>query len=257
MSIAAPTIARLDRLVAPVHHESSPKRLGRTAGLLYLLVGIFGAFAIGIVYPAIYVAGDAAKTTANVVANSGLVRGAVVADLFQATVWIFLAMVLYRLLKPVNKSVASAMVVLAAIGAGITCFNVVFEFEGWRVATGAVNATALGTAGSNALVLLLLDAQHFGIFVAQVFMGLWLAPLGYLAYKSGRFPKALGVVLIVATVTYLVDVLAVLTFPDVAKGTHVVVSAVATIAEAWMVGYLLVIGARTLPEDAPAARTLS
>ena len=45
---------------------------------------------------------------------------AVVADLVQATIWVFLAMTLYLLLKHVNKSVASAMVVFVAIGAGIT-----------------------------------------------------------------------------------------------------------------------------------------
>src|SRR3989442_11113030 len=44
-----------------------------------------------------------------------------------------------------------------------TLFRSVFEFEGLRVATGAVNLAALGTAGSNAVVLLLLDTQHYGI----------------------------------------------------------------------------------------------
>ena len=107
-------------------------------------------------------AGDAATTAANVVANSGLVRVGVVADLFQATVCVFLGMTLYLLLKHVHKSAASAMVVLVAIGTGIMCLNAVFEFEGLRVATGAVNLAAFGTAGSNALVLLLLDTQHYG-----------------------------------------------------------------------------------------------
>jgi len=65
--------------------------------------------------------------------------------------------VLYLLLKHVNKSVAMAMVVL--------------------VATGAVNLAAFGTTGSNAMVLLLLDTQHYGIFIAQIFFGLWLVPL--------------------------------------------------------------------------------
>src|SRR5205085_10150985 len=145
---------------------NAPKRLARTAGVLYLLVAIFGGFALGFLYPKIYVAGDAAKTAGNVIANSGLVRLGVVADLVQATVWVFLAMTLYRLLQHVNKSVASAMVVLAAIGAGITCLNVVFEFEALRVATGAVNLAAFGAAGSHALVLLLVDTQHYGVFVA-------------------------------------------------------------------------------------------
>src|SRR5947209_1052837 len=161
---------------------NSPKRLARIAGVLYLAVGIFGAFAQGFVDLKMYAASNAAATAGHVVANAGLVRLGVVADLFQATVWVFLAMTLYLLLKHVNKSAASAMVVLAAIGASIVCLNAVFEFEGLRVATGAVNLAALGTAGSNALVLLLLDTQHYGTLIAQVFFGLWLVPLGYLAY---------------------------------------------------------------------------
>src|SRR5919112_5590308 len=102
---------------------NSPKRLARIAGLLYLLVAVFGGFALGYVYPKIYVAGDAAKTAGNLVANSGLVRLGVVADLFQATVVVFVAITLYQLLKHVNKSVAGTMVVLAAIGGGINCLT--------------------------------------------------------------------------------------------------------------------------------------
>src|SRR5438552_18974910 len=117
---------------------NSQKRMARIAGVLYLLVGIFGGFAEGFVEPKMYVAGDAATTAGNLLANSGLVRIGVVADLFQATVWVFLGLTLYLLLKHVNKSVARAMVVLVAIGASIVCLNTVFEFEGLRTATGAV-----------------------------------------------------------------------------------------------------------------------
>ncbi|MGH2416687.1 MAG: DUF4386 domain-containing protein, partial [Microcystaceae cyanobacterium] len=153
---------------------NSPKRLARIAGILYLLVGIFGGFAQAFVYPKMYIAGDATTTTTNLIENAGLVRTGIVADLFQATVWVFVAMTLYRLLKHVNKSVAGAMVILAAIGASITCLNAVFEFEALRVATGAVNLASFGTLGSNTLVLLLVDAHHYGLLITQIFFGLWL-----------------------------------------------------------------------------------
>ena len=224
---------------------TSPKRLARIAGVLYLLVGIFGGFAQGFLYPKIYVAGDAAKTAANLVDNSGLVRVGVVADLFQATVWVCVAMTLYVLLRHVNTSVARAMVVFAGIGAGITCLNAVFEFEALRAATGAVNLATLGTAGSNALVLLLVDTQHYGLLIASIFMGLWLAPMGYLAYRSGWFPRALGILLVVGCICYLVDMLAAFLVPDVSKAIHGFVTIPSAIAEIWMVGYLLVIGVKT------------
>src|SRR6202790_4408642 len=174
-------------------NTTSPKRLARIAGALYLLNAIIAGFAYGFVEIRMYVVVNAAATASTLLANSGLVRLGVVADLFQATVWVFLGMTLYLLLKHVHKSVARAMLVLVAIGASIVCLNTVFEFEGLRAATGAVNLAALGTAGSNALVLLLLDTQHYGIFIAQIFFGLWLVPLGDLAYKSaGSVPTWLG-----------------------------------------------------------------
>ncbi len=44
---------------------------------------------------------------------------------------------------------------------------------------------------------------------SKIFFGLWLVPLGYLAYKSEMFPKALGVMLIAGGACYLVGLLAV------------------------------------------------
>ena len=106
---------------------SSPKQLARIAGLLYLIVGVFGAFAIGYVTPLVYASGDALTTATNVSANAGLVRASVLADLIQATVFVFLAMVLFAILKDVNRSVARAMVILVAIATAVMCLNEVFQ----------------------------------------------------------------------------------------------------------------------------------
>ncbi len=225
---------------------TSPKRLARIAGVLYLINAVFGFFAFGYVVGKVYVAGDAAKTAANVVANPGLVRIGVVADLFQGTEWLFLALTLYILLRHVHQSAARAMVVLVAVGAAIVCLNDVFQFESVRVATQNSYAAALGATGSSALVLLLLDIHHYGFLVAQIFFGLWLMPLGYLAYKSAMFPKALGVALIVGGAGYLVGLLAVFLVPDFGLGEkiNVFVTIPSAVAELSMVLYLLVIGVK-------------
>jgi hypothetical protein len=224
---------------------NSPKRLARIAGVLYLLVGIFGGFAEGFVEPKMYVAGNATATAGNVVANSGLVRMGVVADLLDGTFFILLALIFYVLFKQVHKSVARALLIFVTLATAITCLSAVFEFEGLRVATGAVDLAAFGTGGSNSLVLLLLDTQHYGLLIAQIFFGLWLAPLGYLAYKSGWFPKALGVLLVVGSACYLVDLLAAFLAPDLGQKIHAFIVIPCAIAEVWMVGYLLAVGVKT------------
>src|SRR2546430_6473590 len=202
MTVAQNTIAMGLSRAQPKREEgiaSSPKRLARIAGVFYLLVGIFGGFAEGFVDPKMYVAGDAAATAGNVVANSGLVRMGVVAHLLDGAFFVITAMNLYILLEHVQKSVARAMLVFVAIAVAMISLNAVFQFAGLRVATDDSYVAAFGAAGSNALVQLLLAIKHYGTLAAQVFFGLWLAPLGYLAYKSGLFPRALGVVLVIAT----------------------------------------------------------
>ncbi len=232
----------------------SPKRIARIAGVLYLLNGLASGFSFAYVTGKVYVPGAAAHTAANVVANSGLVRLGVVADLFQATIWLFLAMTLYVLLRHVHQTAATAMVVLVAVGAAIVCVNEVFQFESIRVATGGSYRAAFGVAGTSALVLVLLEIHHYGFLIAQIFFGLWLVPLGYLAYKSVMFPRPLGVLLIVGGVCYLVGLLAVFLAPGSGEQINTLVTIPSAIAEIAMVLYLLIIGVRTpRPAERPPA----
>ena len=224
----------------------SPKRLARIAGVFYLLVAIFGGFAEGFGDPKLYAAGNAAATAANVLADPGLVRIIVVAHLVNAIFFFLTAMALYVLLQHVNKSVAMTMLVFVALSAGITTLNAVFQFEGLQVATNSSYTAAFGAAGSNALVLLLLDIQHYGTLAAEVFFGLWLAPLGYLAYKSGLFPKVLGVTLVAAAACYMVHLTTAFLVPDFHNQINPFIVPVFAIAEIWMVLYLLVVGVKTV-----------
>jgi hypothetical protein len=225
--------------------DASPRRLARTAGILYLVVGITGGFAEGFFDPSMYVAGDAATSAGNLAAHAGLARVAVVAHLTDAVFFVLTALTLYQLLKHVSKHAARLMVVPVVIAAGIIAVSAVLTFVAMQVATDGAYGTAFGATGSHALVLLLLDLQHYAVLAAQVFFGVWLAPLGYLAYRSGRFPKALGVVLVAATVSYLADVVAAFLLPDLAPHVHGALTVTPAIAEIWMVVYLLVVGVRT------------
>ena len=223
---------------------ASPKRLARIAGVFYLLVGITGGFAAGFMDPFLYVAGDAAATAGNVMDNSTLVRVGVISHLADTVFFLLTAVTLYLLLKHAGKHAGRLMVLAVIVAAGIISVSAVFTYAALQVATDGSYMDAFGLLGSNALVLLLLDIQHYGILAAQVFFGLWLAPLGYLAIKSKLFPKALGIILILATASYLIDVALAFLLPAVATHVHSYLGIVPAIAEIWMVLYLLIIGVR-------------
>lgn len=182
------------------------KRLARTAGLYYLVVAVLGAFA-HMVRAQVYVAGDAAATSTKVVENADLVRYSFAADLVQATFLVLVVLTLYRLLHHVGEDVARAMVVFVVIAVAIICLNMVHQLGALLVATDPTYAAAaFGVDGNDALVYLLMDLQHHGYLIAQIFFGLWLLPLGLLAWRSGMFPRPIAALLMIASIAYLVDV---------------------------------------------------
>jgi len=142
------------------------------------------------------------------------------------------------------------MVIFVVVQVGITCLNMVHQLGALLVATDPSYASTLGTEGSDALVLLLLDLQHNGYLVAQIFFGLWLFPLGLLAYRSGMFPRPLGVVLMFATIAYLLDVVLQFLAPELAGAVNPLVIVVVTLSEVSMLAYLLIKGVKApLPAD--------
>jgi hypothetical protein len=220
------------------------KRLARIAGALYLAVAILSAFAIVFVRPTVYVAGDATATAANLAANEFLFRLGFLADLGQSTLMLLVAITLCLLFQHVNKNAARAIVVFAAISVAIQCLNLAPYLAALSLATDPAYATAFGPGGASALALLLMDMQHSGFLIAQVFFGLWLLPMGYLAFISGMFPKALGVLLIIACFSYLAHVPFIFLWPELGTMLTPFVAIPAVLAEVWMVFYLLIRGVK-------------
>ena len=222
---------------------ASPVRLARVAGVLYLVVAVLGGFA-QIVRVKVYEPGDAAATAANIVANATLVRLSFVADLVQALVWLVLAVTLYRLLSHAGRNIARAMVVFVAVSAAIACLNMVNQFGALLVATNDSYVTAFGADGSHALVLLLMDLQHYGYLIAQL-TWLWLFALGLLGYRSGMFPTWLCYLLMLGTVCYVVDALTRFLVPSFADASAAIFVLPETVCEVSLLAYLLITGVRT------------
>ncbi|MEV4580480.1 DUF4386 domain-containing protein [Nonomuraea jabiensis] len=166
----------------------TPQRLVRSAELL--MVGIGGGFA-EIVRVTVYQAGDATTTARNVATHAGLVRAGVLADLVTTVTGLLTAVARYVLLKHVHANAARAMVAFVAVAAAMMSLNLAHQFQALH-ASDAASTNAFGAAGSDALVLLMLDLHHNGDLMTQVFFGLWLLPMGYLVYRSGMIPRKIS-----------------------------------------------------------------
>jgi hypothetical protein len=234
---------------------TSTKTLARIAGALYLVMAVCAGFAELYVRSRIVEPGDAAATADNIRASATLFRLGFVVDLVQATFYLLTAMALYLLLRHVKPLVAAAMVTLVAVSVAIQSLNLLNQYVALTIATGEDYAGAFGADGSDALVMLFADMQGNGFFIAQMFFGLWLLPLGYLVVRSGYFPKALGVLLVAGCFGYLADLFAHFLAPDLEAPIASFLAVPAAVAELSFVTWLLVKAVRVAEPDArvPAA----
>ena len=94
---------------------ASLKRTARLAGLLYLFLIITGVYGIFYVSSQVIVLDDTVTTAQNILNNEFLFRTGIVNDIISNTIFVFLALTLYRLLKQVNEHQAKLMVVLVVV----------------------------------------------------------------------------------------------------------------------------------------------
>ena len=178
----------------------------RSAGWLYLLLVPLGVFGIIYVPETLVVSGDATSTISNIVDNEMLFRLSILSAFLVQLVSIFVVLFLYRLLKPVDQNHALLMALFLLLAVPIAFINELFNV--------AVLVVLHSAELSHGLIPFFLEMHEHGIFIAQIFWGLWLFPMGYLIFRSGFLPKFLGVLLMIGCTGYLIDSVTHFLLPD-------------------------------------------
>jgi hypothetical protein len=227
----------------------STRRTARLAGLLYLVSSIPGAFALLYVPGKVIVRGDAAATADRLRTYEGLVRTGIAAELVSSILFIFVALVLYRLFKPVSEGPALAMMVLILLSFPISLLSVVNEVAALNLAgaggTGGF-LSAVDPRERDAMAYLFVRLHSQTIFVAEVFWGLWLFPFGVCVMRSGFIPRVLGILLMIAGCSYVAAGFAELALPRYADAVARV-GGVLNLAEVPIIFWLLIWGAKPQP----------
>ncbi|MEE9457078.1 MAG: DUF4386 domain-containing protein [bacterium] len=221
--------------------ETSPLVYARVAGILYLVHSVLVIFSIWYVPSILIVPGDVATTANNILASEGLFRSGFVSGLIAQTIYLLLVLVLYKLLKIVNKNHALLMVVFVLVAVPIAMLNLLNQIAALLLLSGADYLTAFEPDQLHTQVMFFLDLHDHGVFIAQIFWGLWLFPLGFLVFKSGFLPRILGVLLMIGCFGYLIECFQFFLFPGYEVITYPGL-AVATIAEFSLLFWLLIKG---------------
>ena len=221
-------------------------KTARVAGLIYVIMAIIGAFIILYVPLKLIVWNDANATIQNIIESEALYRIGIVLGLITNVLFLILPFVLYRLLKPVNKTMAGLMVLLAVISVPVSLVALGSQFDVLSMLQSSESVGKLETGQLQTAVMNSLYTHKNLLFVATVFWGLWLFPFGWLVYNSSFLPNFFGVFLIAGCFGYLIEFIALTLWPDgySASGISNYIHIPSAIGEIGIAFWLLIAGVK-------------
>jgi Domain of unknown function (DUF4386) len=182
--------------------ETSPQVYARIGGVLYLIIIVIGFCSGFFLREKLVASGDAAS---NIVVSEWLWRISIAGDLILLVCAVALTLILYVLLRPVNKNLALLAVFFNIVELPIEAASKLCLFAALFLSGNADYLKAFQPHQLHALVKISLKLHDYGFGIDLVFFGFACLVYGYLLFRSGYFPRALGVLMAIAGLSYLTN----------------------------------------------------
>ncbi len=197
--------------------EFSPMKYARIGGVIYLIIIGAGIFGEVFVRNTLVVSGNAVATADNILASPLLWRMGISVDLIMQLCDIPLMLIFYVLLKPVNKNLALMNLLFNMIQTAVLVVNKLNLVIPLFLLGNAGYLKTLDPHQLQSLSYMFIQLHGYGFGVGLIFFGMVCLVEGYLIFKSGFLPKALGRLLQLAGVCYLINSFAMILAPSVAS----------------------------------------
>jgi hypothetical protein len=230
------------------HSDNDAQALqARITGVLYLIIIVLGLFSELFVRGGTIVAGDPAATATSIAGSQFLFRVGIASDIVVFLADVGVAALLYVLLQPVSQAISLIAAAFRLTGTAVYSANLLNQFAALFLATGEGSVETLSPGHAEALAMFFMELQGHGYDLGLVFFGVHCLGLGYLLARSNLFPGALGVLMGLAGLGYLVGSFTLFLFP----GLHAAITPVyiaPLIGEVAFCLWLILKGVRTTPE---------
>jgi hypothetical protein len=173
------------------------------AGACQLLEAITATFGQVIVLGRLVVSGNAAATSANILGHERLFWLGFASSLLGVAFHIAWALLMYELLKPVNRSLSLLAAFFILVGCAMQALTSFLYLAPLLILQGGSSASAFTPAQLQALALLFLKLNKYAFNIDLVFFGLWCVLTGYLIFRSTFLPRILGVLLAISGLGYV------------------------------------------------------
>jgi hypothetical protein len=196
--------------------EASPQTYARIGGVLYLIIIATGILGELFIRDRIVVTGNAAATAHNIMASQSLWRLGIAGDLIMHVCDVPLMLIFYVLLRPVSKNLALVAVLFNLIQSAVMVANEIVLLLPLFLLGGAEYLKSVDPHQLQALAYVSLKVNDYGFGFGLIFFGFECIILGYLIFRSGYLPRALGVLMPLAGLSYLTNSFALLLAPALA-----------------------------------------
>lgn len=191
----------------------SPQVYARITGALYLIIIILGAGQEIFVRGRIIVPGDAAATAANLRSMESLWRFGIASEVFLGICNIVMALTIYVLLRPVSRDLALLATFFNLVATAVELAYSLQLVEALYPLGNAEYLKAFTPEQLYALTNLAIRAHGNGFGIALLLFGCFFPIVGYLIYKSGYFPKTIGILYMIPGLSYLTSSFALILAP--------------------------------------------
>jgi len=223
---------------------ASPRALSAAAGVLYLIIIVLGLFGEAFVRGSIVVPGDAAATAANLQSMESLWRFGIAAEFLLLICATTLGVILYVLLRPVNRDLALLALILNLVSIAVEAASALALVAALLPLGSAAYLGAFQPEQLHAMAIMAVRLHGHGFGAALVFFGCECVVLGYLIFRSGYLPKAIGVLMQLAGVCYLTNSFALFLAPALASRLFPLILVPSFVGELSLCLWLLVKGVR-------------
>ena len=192
-------------------------RLSRIGGGLYITIIVLGFCEAALIRERLVVAGNAALTAENLRSMESLWRIGIASDFVVLACSIVLAMILYRLLSPVNPLLAGIAIFFNLVTFAVEAVSDLMLVGAILPLDRASYLNAFTPDQRSAMTQLAVAEYDYGFGAALIFFGFECLILGYLIYRSGYLPKVVGVLMFAAGTSYLINSFALIIAPALAS----------------------------------------
>ena len=220
--------------------EAVPRTYARVGGLIYLAIIFLGLFGEAMVRESVVVSGNAEATQRNQMASQMQWRLSIVGDLVMHILDVPLIVIMYYLLKPVDRLLALVATVANVVQTAVLAANKLTLVVPLLLLQ--KHGDILASTWEATLSFLAIRLHGYGFGIGLLFFGVACLVRGYLVFRSTYFPRTLGVLLALAGLAYLVNSVALLLAPAVAAKLFPAILAPALVGEGAFCLWLLVKG---------------